>query len=78
MTKNRLKSNLDNISEVFFERKLHTNIQTNQEYIKRKKLPSQKIFQTINSDQVMLNDVILKEDDDIFMPSSHNFLNIPI
>lgn len=60
---------LESISEVLYEKKLHN---------RRNQPPSQIFYQSSNSGQVTLNKIISKENDDVFIPSTHHFLNIPI
>ncbi|XP_025196684.1 probable serine/threonine-protein kinase nek3 isoform X2 [Melanaphis sacchari] len=70
MNTNPLLPNLENISEVMYEHKLHN--QTNQES------PSRKFYQSLKSDQVSLNKIVAKKNDNVFTPTSHKFMDIPL
>ncbi|XP_060845060.1 mucin-2-like isoform X2 [Rhopalosiphum padi] len=73
---NPLLPNLENISEVVFEHELHN--QKNQESVKFPKPPTRRFYQSLNSDQVTLNKIVAKKSDDVFTPTSHKFMDIPL
>ncbi|XP_026820234.1 uncharacterized protein LOC113558859 isoform X2 [Rhopalosiphum maidis] len=73
---NPLLPNLENISEVVYEHELHN--QKNQEPVKFRKPPTRRFYQSLNSDQVTLNKIVAKKNDDVFTPTSHKFMDIPL
>lgn len=74
---NLLLPKVENISENLFEHGLHNQI--NQEFIKNQtNLPAQTFFQSSSKDQVPINKIISKKNEDQFISSSHKFMGIPI
>jgi len=76
MNTNPLLPNLESISEVVYERELHN--QTNQESVQFPKSQTRIFYQSSNSNQVALNKIVAKKNDDVFTPTSHKFMNIPL
>jgi len=66
---------LENVSEILYEHAL--NNRPNQRPVKSPK-PPRKFYQSSKNDQVTLNKIIAKKNDDVFIPIPHKFMDIPL